>query len=267
MEKWLRLHPGQAVTQFQVAELFGKTYGRAATVGTAINGFARAGIPVVEEVPVAKDTSTGTKTTAPRTTVATSSITEKISAVEATTSTQKTSTVGAAASTNTAAINPMCEKVPGAEATGNESAGGAATQIKVTEGPGKDKNFTDSCTTTVASTRGKKGTQKALVLTSSPYKQQLSKSSTGLKRKKLTYPSSEDKKVRRSTNNDWYCEMCQNHKDHDCDKNYENDKDHNMDKHKDNNKGKDKNHDEDHYMGHDEHHENDHERDHDIVAR
>ncbi|KAJ4447394.1 hypothetical protein ANN_09400 [Periplaneta americana] len=139
----------------KVAELFGKTYGRAATVGTAINGFARAGMwpvdrdvfkdhhfststvlqssPVVEEVPVAKDTSTGTKTTAPRTTVATSSITEKISAVEATTSTQKTSTVGAAASTNTAAINPMCEKVPGAEATGNESAGGAATQIKVTE--------------------------------------------------------------------------------------------------------------------------------------
>ncbi|KAJ4432795.1 hypothetical protein ANN_21434 [Periplaneta americana] len=31
MEKWLRLHPGRAVTQFQVAELFGKTYGRAAT--------------------------------------------------------------------------------------------------------------------------------------------------------------------------------------------------------------------------------------------
>lgn len=190
---------------------------------------------MVEEVPVAKDTSTGTKTTASRTTVATSSITEKIPAVEATTSTQKTSTVGAAASTNTAAINPMCEKVPGAEATGNESAGGAATQIKVTEGPGKDNNFTDSCSpttsrprpnynlvvplaelsplpkaaTTVASTRGKKGTQKALVLTSSPYKQQLSKSSTGLKRKKLTYPSSEDKKVRRSTNNDWYCEICQ----------------------------------------------------------
>lgn len=257
MEKWLRLHPGRAVTQFQVAELFGKAYGRAATVGTAINGFARAGVwpvdrdvfkdhhfststvlqssPVVEEVPVAKDTSTGTKTTASRTTVATSSITEKIPAVEATTSTQKTSTVGAAASTNTAAINPMCEKVPGAEATGNESAGGAATQIKVTEGPGKDNNFTDSCSpttsrprpnynlvvplaelsplpkaaTTVASTRGKKGTQKALVLTSSPYKQQLSKSSTGLKRKKLTYPSSEDKKVRRSTNNDWYCEICQ----------------------------------------------------------
>lgn len=131
-------------------------------------------------------------------------------------------------------MNPMCEKVPRAEATGNESAGGAAKQIKVNEGPGKDNNFTDSCSpksrprpnynlvvplaelsplpkaaTTVASTRGKKGTQKALVLTSSPYKQQFSKSSTGLKRKKLTYPSSEDKKVRRSTNNDWYCEMCQ----------------------------------------------------------
>lgn len=92
MEKWLRLHPGRTVTQFQVAELFGKAYGRAATVGTAINGFARAGVwpvdrdvlkdhfststvlqssSVVEEVPVAKDTSTGTKTTASRTTVAT----------------------------------------------------------------------------------------------------------------------------------------------------------------------------------------------------
>ncbi|KAJ4440778.1 hypothetical protein ANN_10624 [Periplaneta americana] len=212
-----------------VAELFGKAYGRAATVGTAINGFAHAGVwpvdrdvfkdhhfstatvlqpsPVVEEVPVAKDTSTGTKTTASRTTVATSSITEKIPAVEATTSIKKTSTVGAAASTNTAAINPMCEKVPGSEATGNESAGGAATQIKVTEGPGKDNNFTGSSSpttsrprpnynlvvplaelsplpkaaTTVASTRGKKCTLKALVLTSSPYKQQLSKSSTDLK--------------------------------------------------------------------------------------
>lgn len=51
MEKWLRLHPGRAVTQFQVAELFGKAYGRAATVGTAINGFARAGVwPVDREM-------------------------------------------------------------------------------------------------------------------------------------------------------------------------------------------------------------------------
>ncbi|KAJ4432800.1 hypothetical protein ANN_21439 [Periplaneta americana] len=180
-----------------VAELFGKAYGRAATVGTAINGFVRAGVwpvdrdvfknhhfstatvlqpsPVVEEVPVAKDTSTGTKSTASRTTVATCSITEKIPAVEATTSTKKTSTVGAAASTNTAAINPMCEKVPGAEATGNESAGGAATQIKVTEA---ELSPLPKAATAVASTRGKKGTQKALVLTSSPYKQQLSKSST-----------------------------------------------------------------------------------------
>ncbi|KAJ4446635.1 hypothetical protein ANN_13332 [Periplaneta americana] len=36
----------------------------------------------------------------------------------------------------------MCEKMPGAEATGNESAGGAATQIKVNEGPGKDNLLT-----------------------------------------------------------------------------------------------------------------------------
>lgn len=43
-EKWLRLNPGRTVTVFQVSMLFGKAYFRAASVGTAANGFLKTGI-------------------------------------------------------------------------------------------------------------------------------------------------------------------------------------------------------------------------------
>lgn len=43
-EKWLRQNPGRTVTTFQVSMLFGKAYSRAASVGTAANGFEKAGI-------------------------------------------------------------------------------------------------------------------------------------------------------------------------------------------------------------------------------
>lgn len=43
-EKWLRLNPGRCVTTFQVSMLFGKAYSRAASVGTAANGFSKTGI-------------------------------------------------------------------------------------------------------------------------------------------------------------------------------------------------------------------------------
>ena len=42
--KWLRIHPGRVVTQFQVAAIFGEVYIKAATVRTAMNGFRRTGI-------------------------------------------------------------------------------------------------------------------------------------------------------------------------------------------------------------------------------
>ena len=44
LEKWLRNHPGRVVTTFQVAELFGIAYTKAATAQTAINGFKKTGL-------------------------------------------------------------------------------------------------------------------------------------------------------------------------------------------------------------------------------
>lgn len=44
LEKWLRNHPGRVVTTFQIAELFGNAYNRAATAQTALNGFRKTGI-------------------------------------------------------------------------------------------------------------------------------------------------------------------------------------------------------------------------------
>lgn len=44
VEKWMREHPGLAVTQFQVAELLGQAYGKAATVENSVNGFRKCGI-------------------------------------------------------------------------------------------------------------------------------------------------------------------------------------------------------------------------------
>lgn len=41
---WLRLHPGRVVTTYQIGELFGKAYVRAATMETAINGFKKTGM-------------------------------------------------------------------------------------------------------------------------------------------------------------------------------------------------------------------------------
>nr|CAH7758059.1 unnamed protein product [Callosobruchus chinensis] len=44
VERWMREYPGLAVTQHQVAKLFGEAFGKAATVGFAMNGFAKCGI-------------------------------------------------------------------------------------------------------------------------------------------------------------------------------------------------------------------------------
>lgn len=44
VEKWMRTHPGLAVTQFQVAENLGEAYGKAATIEHSINGFRKCGI-------------------------------------------------------------------------------------------------------------------------------------------------------------------------------------------------------------------------------
>jgi hypothetical protein len=42
-EKWLRSHPGWVVTVYQIGELFGNPYNRAATGETAANGFRATG--------------------------------------------------------------------------------------------------------------------------------------------------------------------------------------------------------------------------------
>ena len=44
VEKWLRLNPGRSVSSYQVANLFHLAYAKAATMSTAINGFASCGI-------------------------------------------------------------------------------------------------------------------------------------------------------------------------------------------------------------------------------
>jgi len=41
---WMRQHPGRAVTSWQVAELFGSAYCKAASVGTAVSGFRASGL-------------------------------------------------------------------------------------------------------------------------------------------------------------------------------------------------------------------------------
>lgn len=44
MRSWMRKHPGRAVTTWQVAELFGEAYGKAASVGIAMSGFRASGL-------------------------------------------------------------------------------------------------------------------------------------------------------------------------------------------------------------------------------
>ncbi|KAB0803737.1 hypothetical protein PPYR_00707 [Photinus pyralis] len=44
VEKWMREHAGLGVTQFQVAQILGEAYPRAATIANAINGFRKCGI-------------------------------------------------------------------------------------------------------------------------------------------------------------------------------------------------------------------------------
>ncbi|XP_030754783.1 uncharacterized protein LOC115881449 [Sitophilus oryzae] len=77
VKKWLRTHPGRTVTHYQVGELFGNAYLRAATMSVAINGFRKTGIwPVdrnifvdvdflpadVTDVPIEQDQSLTTDT-------------------------------------------------------------------------------------------------------------------------------------------------------------------------------------------------------------
>jgi len=40
----LRRHNGRPVTEYQIAELFGIAYGKAATIGNAVSGFRKTGI-------------------------------------------------------------------------------------------------------------------------------------------------------------------------------------------------------------------------------
>lgn len=44
ISQWLKQHPGRVVTVYQVAELFGMAYNRAATAETAVNGFRKTGM-------------------------------------------------------------------------------------------------------------------------------------------------------------------------------------------------------------------------------
>ena len=44
MRKWIRSHGGRCVTTWQVSELFGEAYGRAAGVSIAVNGFKATGL-------------------------------------------------------------------------------------------------------------------------------------------------------------------------------------------------------------------------------
>jgi len=41
---WLRSHPGRTFTEYQVAEAFSEAYGKAATMATAVNAFAKCGV-------------------------------------------------------------------------------------------------------------------------------------------------------------------------------------------------------------------------------
>ena len=51
IRKWLRTNPGRAVTQFQIASLFGSAYLEAAIMTNAINSFQKAAIwPVYRNV-------------------------------------------------------------------------------------------------------------------------------------------------------------------------------------------------------------------------
>lgn len=49
-EKWLRNNPGKTISQFQVSELLGEAYGRAATVRTAAKAFQASGIWPVDRL-------------------------------------------------------------------------------------------------------------------------------------------------------------------------------------------------------------------------
>jgi len=42
IDQWMRAHPGKPVTMFQISELFGLAYGKAASVSCAVNGFGKA---------------------------------------------------------------------------------------------------------------------------------------------------------------------------------------------------------------------------------
>ncbi|PSN56007.1 hypothetical protein C0J52_13717 [Blattella germanica] len=44
VETWLKNHPCQVVTAYQVAQLMGKAFLRAATIETAVNGYRKCGI-------------------------------------------------------------------------------------------------------------------------------------------------------------------------------------------------------------------------------
>ncbi|KAK4881857.1 hypothetical protein RN001_005176 [Aquatica leii] len=51
ISQWLKQHAGRVVICYQVAELFGMAYNRAATVETAINGFKKTGMfPVNQNI-------------------------------------------------------------------------------------------------------------------------------------------------------------------------------------------------------------------------
>lgn len=175
MEKWLREHVGRQVTQYQVAELLGEAYGRAATIQNAVNGFRATGTwPVNRYVfrdsdfiasDILKNRDTLSDNESSDDDIPLAAIRKSLQASKASTSSDPKDTEALSVSLHEISPLPV------------------ATQD--------------------ISTRRKTGIQRAVELTSSPYRNTLAKKNMVAQSKKLKFNT--DPNI---SGDAWFCSLC-----------------------------------------------------------
>lgn len=245
-EKWLRCHPGLTVSQYQVAQLLGDAYARAAVMANAMSGFRKSGIwPVDRNVFSDADFAPAdvlttnqslnrrenesnsdsnsdsddeplahyfkaNETTKPETEESASEPNESTSRpkTDASTSKPSTSKPKAAASTLKASTSKLEAE---ALSTSSFKVKASTSSCEAAE----NMSIEEILLSPVAKKTNKKyrGAQKAQLITASPYKDELEAKQASLDKKKnvsrkvqLDSPSIPKKK--KINENEWYCKFC-----------------------------------------------------------
>lgn len=202
IEKWLRANPGRCITQAKVAMLFGTAYGRAASVSTAVNAFRATGIWPVNRDVFQEHHFAPSLATTPGADALT--LPHREPNVE----------VDVSISMNTQASTSGLQAFP-VQTEDEEGTTISSTNSKPTSSslavPLEKISPLPKAAAVICGKRKQTGTQRATVLTSSPYKYELENAAEkrALKQNRGRLKPKKLKMQESGESNSWFCELCE----------------------------------------------------------